>query len=689
MASEDNLLSRIAALVAGFDDASWEALSSKGLLRRARKDMEKGVEVELGEEVGDSILIKVQAFLVSMPVAGPARATCTCPAPGVCQHILVAGLYLQSRQLAPAAKSKEISRETIREEVAYFTPERLKAWAGAADYRAGVALFEKNTLPTVVEYGETVLIRLMPSNIEARYVARGGLDGMVVPSVHGKRVAVASLLALRRSLGYELPESGVQKSLIEICGAPRTQKEILESAAAALEDAIQIGLTHVSPMLAERLVTLAVSCQGADLPRVSLSLKTIADEMDSILKREARADESHLLFLMARAFALTEAIRLGEEAPSKELAGAHRSVYVDVREIELFGVGAYTWKTGSGYQGLTVLFWSNQSKEIFSWSEARPATQRFDPRQRFYGEGPWEGAQSPQQVACSQIKLRNARRTANGRLSGSTKTSALVLAPTPVGTLDFGSRRFTSWNSLERYVRGMQPLGLREPNPLGLIVMLEPTAFGTRKYDSVSQSFEWEVYDRADQIVKLSLPFREWSRDAIRVLEELTPRAETVWRVVARASQRDGVLFLEPISILRPEVVDCPVFQLAFDTVPVTSGALGRVDRGIAENDSDDPSGEDYFGEEEAMAPTHSYSGQLIAELNRHLLRTAEMGCQNAESSSQDWFRRSVSDFYNSGFTLLASATSDLVLAHGLFPGDLLRLRYLAYLHTQTLGQAV
>ena len=28
--------------------------------------------------------------------------------------------------------------------------------------------------------------------------------------------------------------------------------------------------------------------------------------------------------------------------------------------------GAYTWKSGSGYEGLTVLFWSNQSKEFLS-----------------------------------------------------------------------------------------------------------------------------------------------------------------------------------------------------------------------------------------------------------------------------------------------------------------------------------
>jgi hypothetical protein len=105
--------------------------------------------------------------------------------------------------------------------------------------------------------------------------------------------------------------------------------------------------------------------------------------------------------------------------------------------------GAYTWKSGSGYEGLTVLFWSNQSKEFLSWSAARPSTQKFDPRQRFYAEGPWDGAQSPQQVANSQFKLRNARRTVNGRLSGSTKTSALILGATPLSNVGFCQSSFS------------------------------------------------------------------------------------------------------------------------------------------------------------------------------------------------------------------------------------------------------
>jgi len=71
MASQNNLLNKLAALVASFDDAAWETLASKGLLRRARKDLEKGERIELLEETPSFVKLAVQSFVVSVPESGP------------------------------------------------------------------------------------------------------------------------------------------------------------------------------------------------------------------------------------------------------------------------------------------------------------------------------------------------------------------------------------------------------------------------------------------------------------------------------------------------------------------------------------------------------------------------------------------------------------------------------------------
>jgi hypothetical protein len=505
-----------------------------------------------------------------------------------------------------------------------------------------------------------------------------------LPNQHGKRVAVAALLALRKSLGLEIPVAVVQQSLIELTGTPRTKKEILESARSVLEDAIAVGLSHVSPVVADRLVTLAVSAQGANLPRVSLALKAVGGEVRSILQREARADEARLLILMARVYALMEAIGRGGENPRIDFAGTHRAQYVEVPEIELFGVGANTWKTGSGYSGLTVLFWSNQTKEFLSWSEARPETQRFDPRQRFYAEGPWSGAQSPRQVASSNLKLRHARRTANGRISGSTKTSALVLAVTQPQVLDFGEKLFTSWEVLRRYVVQRQPLGLRESNPLELIGILEPSAFGPREFDSITQTFAWDVYDDVEQSLTLTLPFRDWSKDAIRILEELSPPEELRWRVVVRLDFRDEILSVEPISILRPEDPKSPVFQLFFDALP--QSGTNNPTRSTEPADYEELIDEVVPEVEESFGRTTTYLYSVITELNRRLQAIAETGAQSGMEAHREWFEKLRPEVHGSGLTCLAAMFDALSKRSSPAPKLILRARFLAHLHSQAIG---
>ena len=681
MAGESNLLDKLVSLVAAFDDASWEALASKGLLRRARKDLEKGLEISFSEESAEALTIAVPPFHVSMTEAGPGSASCSCPAPGICQHILAAGLYLQSHAKEIPEEKATATGDSIRDEISLLTTDRLKSWVGTVEYRKAIALLEKNTLPAVIDYSDVVTIRLMPSAIEVRFVPGAGLEGAIVAKQHGKRAVVAALLALRQSLGFEIPAPVIQQSLIEATGTPRSRKEILDSACSVLEDAIAVGLSHPSEMLVNRLVTLAVSAQGAQMPRVALALKTVADEVESILEREARADEARLLLVIGRVYALMDAIRSGSDHKSVELAGTSRGQYVEVPEIELSGVGAYTWQTGSGYVGLTLIFWANESREFLTWSYARPEIQRADARLRFHGDGPWEGAQSPKQVSTSKLKLRHAKRTANGRLSGSMKTTALVLSPVRPATLDFGDRLFTQWHELERYVAARRPLGLREPNPLDLIVVLQPDQFGGRTFDSINQTFRWELFDEFGRSLELTLPFRDWTKESIAALERLAPPANQKWKFVVKTASEDGELSVEPISILRAEDNASPVFHLAFDSHPQPeSPNTARTD-----NSTDDDQAEETDAIElvESTVRSGGSLSKILTEINTRLESIAESGIQTGLAAHRQWFASAQSDAFALGFTPLARVLESLSKPT-VSPGAIVKARYLTHLYSQS-----
>jgi hypothetical protein len=684
MASQDRLLTRIATLIRGFDDASWEALASKGLLRRARKELDGGLDVQILGETEALLTLAVPPFQVGIPAAGPARAQCTCPAPGICQHILAAGLFLQTAAAATEAHPVAATPEAIRDEIVALSLERLKAWAGSADFRAGAALFEKNSLPSAIEYTESILIRLMPSAIEARYVPRGGLDGMILPRANPKRVAVAALLALRQSLGLGIPQPDQQQSLLQKTGGPRTHAELLASVQSVLEDAVTVGLSHLSPNIAERLVTLAVSTQGANLPRVSLALKALSDEVYALARRNAQADEARLFLSAARVYALTEAIKRGGSLPDATLMGTTRSQYIDVPEMQVFGVGAYTWKTRSGYAGLTLLFWSNTTREFLSWSEARPqaqpAAQQFDPRQRFFAEGPWDGTQSPRQAASSALKLRNARRTASGRISGSAKTGALVLSPTRPETLAFGEKLFTSWSELRDYASRLQPLGLGEANPLDRVVMLEPTFFDPKSYDSVAQTFRWDVYDAAGERLQLTLPFEHWSQNAIRTLEGLNPPAESRWRIVANITARDGGLEAQPVSILQPENRESPIFHLAFDAAPVQPAPNQTPKDGRPEENDAEP---EEASDDDAPEAESAALESTLAAFEQRLAAVAEAGATAGMEEHRAWFSQAQAAMHRAGFTALAATLGTLAAPSQHTAANLLKARYLLHLHAQ------
>src|SRR5437762_6291609 len=137
------LESKLRRLAASLDAAALEALASKGLLRRAQKDLERGIEAGIAGESGTALRLRVGEFEVSLPDSGPATAKCSCPAAGVCQHILTAVLFLQkpAAEIAsemPAGAAGSGAQTSATQELMAITPEQLEQWAGKATFKAGM-----------------------------------------------------------------------------------------------------------------------------------------------------------------------------------------------------------------------------------------------------------------------------------------------------------------------------------------------------------------------------------------------------------------------------------------------------------------------------------------------------------------------------------------------------------------------
>jgi hypothetical protein len=660
MAGSEDLLTLLGRALPALDDAALAAMASPGLLRRAYKDLEEG-GVEVPDPAAVPLELRVAGCAVRIPAAGPAAATCDCPAPGTCRHILAALLHLRRwlaerpPEPAPAASGPP------------YTLEEVSRWAGKKTLREARRLLAAATVVEVEEGGpEAVAVRFPEFGVECRHLPGAGLDGMISnapPKVRRRFLAAAAVAWLGRHGIEAEPEEPGAEALREPAGAPRTRAQVLAETRSLFAEMLTVGLSHLSTSQEQRLSTLAVSALGANLPRLSRLLRALAGEVSLLLGRHARADEARLFLALARAEALCEALEGG--APPPELVGEHRSHYEPAGALELQGAGAFAWRTRSGHGGLTVLFWSPAG--WLTWSESRPLNTAvpFKPSERYVGEGPWEGIASPREAARTRLTLLGARRNGEGRLSASAGSRALPLGPSRLSEVDFGGRAYTHFGDLRKHAASIHPVGLAERRPGDEIVVLRPARWGARGFDPVLQVYRWELIGEDGGPLLLEVPYDEIGRPVIETLETLDPARDGVWGLIGRLIPDDRGLTLSPAVLLRqkePEIV-------SLGLAPLAGSARRSPDTRI-----EPPAG----GAPPWLSRLEGYLGRI----ERDLESIAEAG-RRAFAPLPESLEAAAQDLGARGLPRLAAALADLMAPEDGFPRRLCRARYLCHLHRQ------
>ncbi|MES2571230.1 MAG: SWIM zinc finger family protein, partial [Verrucomicrobiota bacterium] len=314
-----------------------EALANKGLLRRAQKDLERG-EAVIFEMNDAGLTSSIGGQRVTLIETGPAKAACTCPAPGVCQHILAACLQLMRQPMA--------DQGSAHDEWLAFTDADLLAAFGLPTLRAAYEFSLAHE--TQIAQGSVLTVRFAALNAEVVALPGAGIAGIIVNGMSEKRhaqIAAAAMLAVRRAAGKSWePVTGEKER-----SAPAHREEVLKSAAGLLEEIVAAGLARLSSSVVERLDALAISAQTAELHRFSLLLQQIATQAGDWLQRKPHVDLGRIFSGMATAYALAHA--------GSHLAGVGRESYLEVGSLDLAGVAAWPWRTLSGYEGLTLLLW--------------------------------------------------------------------------------------------------------------------------------------------------------------------------------------------------------------------------------------------------------------------------------------------------------------------------------------------
>ncbi len=616
-----SLLTRLRAVLTAFDDDALAALASKGLVRRARKDLET-VRPQILDPADAAELLRVQlADAVAELALPPAQSRCDCPASGICRHILAALIFLKESAAEPGGSASAgntvgaepdaapIAASAVADVMA-LDDDAIDKWAGkalVARARKALAL----GLPVEFEAGERVAARLPTRNVTCRWMPGCGPAGMVC-SCHEPRVCehrVTVVLALQAARGTRVLDDAGNIALAEAAGAPRSREDVLASVGSVVAELVALGLSRLSRASAERLRTLAISAHGVDLPRLERLLAGLAAEVELALARDAQADSASLLAQAAR----VEALRRGlARRPNPRLIGQHMTSYEPVGDIELVGMGARTWRSPSGFTGLTVYFWDSSARNWATWTDTRPlTTSGFDPLLRYRADGPWPGLASPAEASRNSLRLIGAWRNRQGRLSGRPTTRAI-----PIGQADVAGVpvRLEHWDALAYLARQLFGGGFQDRSEQDSIVFLAPARWGPALFDEVRQELLRCVWDREGRPLLLALRHDKGTEGAVTTL--LGHDASATQSVLGLLRLRGDRLSVEPITLHTengPINLTLEGAAIAPAEVPETPGGE------IGEQEEDPDAGVE-------AEPSSTNLGRLLSLLATRLLAIAEGG---------------------------------------------------------------
>jgi len=346
------------------------------------------------------------------------------------------------------------------------------------------------------------------------------------------------------------------------------RRRVARAAGRLLSAVAAAGVAHPSTRIVERFRTTAVAAEAARFPRLARLLASIADDASLQIARDVAANPARMTQRMLFAHALSTAAARPENAQRIDLFGRFRTVYSPAPQLRLHGVGAYGWRTASGFEGLTSLFWDDQGRRFLTASVSRREgrDRTFSMEKAYHGGLGWSGGAVIREMCRRQVTLTSGKVNAEGRLSTSESIAATIGEPTDPATLAFADISISDWNQLAKVAERSQPIGLRLPDPRSPLVVVHPAAWGAWWFDELDQAFVWPLVDKAGSIVEVRVPWSNVDEPGVVFLESLEVERDKATALLCRLQVRGGKMALYPLTVFSEGAVQgdkvlCPQFD--------------------------------------------------------------------------------------------------------------------------------
>lgn len=562
--------------LADVDDDYLIGISNKGIVKRAYKDKEETAAeiVSMGEEA--AIKVGEETVTVHFPLG---ESKCTCPSRSICRHVIQAILTLRESCAAEASSSGDALQAEASQEKAAASPEEktISQEEASAKVRAEIAAYPlaalKKTLGSKqlqvlvnqalsgitpeIQYASVVTVRLPVQEAGSEFVVKllSPLEYSAC-TCHKKELCVhkaAAMLWCRldaKTLTVEELSAGTAE---ERSYDMEKVREAAGQMTACLEELFSIGLSRTSKDTTDYLERLAVISHNTGLARFEGYFRALFDSYDRYFKRNAVFKTGDLMGQMARLYRRAKLLQQAKDsAEVEQYAGEFRAEYLPVGKLDLIGITIEHFESQTGYEGETVYFLEENTKQWYTLTNARPmfyeAGKRRRPAEK--AQAPWGLNISLEGLLDTKICLTAAKCDERRRLSSSQDTKGEIMGKQKLSPADLEGWYYKDFGTLFSEQIGKQQKewlmrdgSAEEAN----LVFVQPDFFEKADFSRTGQQLSQRLYDKAGHELILEVTYSEDEAATIRYLERLSEKKLPCF--AGKVYLKDGRIRMYPVGV--------------------------------------------------------------------------------------------------------------------------------------------
>nr|WP_154891846.1 SWIM zinc finger family protein [Paenibacillus xylanexedens] len=595
--------------------------ANKGLYKRALKELDQGVQVQYTWNTA-SVSCQLSEGIECTLYATLDEWQCSCPSENICKHVLIAILYDQRQQITEDSVMGEDIVEIVQvaepsadihaSSPDYADPDTIKEYelqtqdkfhqvneSERLDYglqshapeghvrfrwmlEADLTPILKSYTSTMVEevvfrlgYSEdiqimedtllTVLLKIQ--NIEVSFTEEPQLTKALckLKQTAGKMAKLEALLRYRICHGVDDTDALSVRAY-----EPKFSLQTIQECRDMLGGMLKTGLARLPQSYNAQLETLAIAAHSGNLPEIERSLRGIQGELQLFFKRHVRFSMQTMLDRISKLYLALEVLEQGEipVRQQSQLVGSFRSKYFTVPSLHLYGLGADSWETRSGFRGITYYFYCFDDGQIYTYSDVRAVyyeDQQFSFAEHYAAFTPWLPSLTFSQFTGEEVQFQSVKVNEERRISSGDGAKLTILPRTGVTEVHFGEYLLDIPAALEREPDSIDLFA----EPKERLALIEVARITEHSFNKQTQDLILMVENTEGARLPLTLPYSSDWQSMINRLESGfgSQKLEHFYAFVRIETKR-----ISPISFLKGQTL----LSLKLDS---SSGRMGRFGR--------------------------------------------------------------------------------------------------------------